>query len=308
MSSTVAGVDLRDFTHGSPSTRDAFVSTFGDSLAGTGFVRVAGHTIGDDTLAAAYRAAAEVFALPADVKAIYDATPTHGARGYIPFGVEQAKDATVVDLKEFWHIGRDTGTTTANVWPAEVPEFRTAMSMLFTAMDETASTLLEALALYLGLAPRALADLVVDADSLLRVLRYPPLRGARIDGAVRAAAHEDINFITLLPAATDAGLELRDRDGNWSAVDGLAGEVVVDSGDMLSRYLNGRIPATTHRVVKPADDTSERYSMPFFCQPRSDVVLRLPDELRLPGESLAAEPITAGEFHRERMEQIRLSK
>ncbi len=307
MSSAVASVDLRDFTSGASSTRDAFVTTFGDSLAGTGFVRVSGHDIGDDTLAAAYRAAAEVFALPTDVKMAYDASATRGARGYTPFGVEQAKDATVVDLKEFWHIGRDTGTTEPNLWPVEVPEFGPAMSTLFNAMDEAASTLLEALAVYLGLERRALADLVVDADSLLRVLRYPALHGNRIDGAVRAAAHEDINFITLLPAATEAGLELMDRNGNWSAVDGLDGEVVVDSGDMLSRFLNGRIPATTHRVVNPSDDASERFSMPFFCQPRAEVLLRPPDELLRPGETIDIEPVTAGQFHRERMEQIRLA-
>jgi isopenicillin N synthase-like dioxygenase len=175
-------------------------------------------------------------------------------------------------------------------------------------MDQAASTLLEALAIYLDLAPRALGDLVVDADSLLRILRYPALQGHHIDGAVRAAAHEDINFITLLPAATDSGLELMDRDGNWSAVDGLVGEVVVDSGDMLSRYLNGRIPATTHRVVNPSDPTRERYSMPFFCQPRADVLLTPPDELLRAGETVDVEPITAGQFHRERMEQIRLSR
>jgi isopenicillin N synthase-like dioxygenase len=171
-------------------------------------------------------------------------------------------------------------------------------------MDRTASTLLDALSLHLGLPPTHLSDLVVGADPLLRVLHYPALRARHTHGAVRAAAHEDINFITLLPAATDAGLELRDRDGSWVRVDGLEGELVVDSGDMLSRYLHGRIPSTTHRVVNPDDPDAVRYSMPFFCQPRAEVVLTPPAELLAPGE-LVPEPITAGEFHRERMEQIR---
>lgn len=129
---------------------------------------------------------------------------------------------------------------------------------------------------------------------------------AKQDGAIRAAAHEDINFITLLPAATDTGLELMDRNGTWSAVDSEDGEIVVDSGDMLSRYLNGRIPATTHRVVNPGDGGRERYSMPFFCQPRPDVLLTPPAALLRPGETPDTEPITAGDYHRERMEQIRL--
>ena len=80
---------------------------------------------------------------------------------------------------------------------------------------------------------------------------------------------------------------------------------MVDSGDQLSRYLNGRIPATTHRVVNPEDGTSHRYSMPFFCQPRPEVLLRPPAEVLAPGETVAEPVITAGEYHAQRMEEIR---
>lgn len=308
MSAEVATVDLRDFTDGSQSTRDQFVSTFGKSLADTGFVRVGGHAIDPTILAAAYAAAAEVFGLPADVKDRYDSASTSGARGYTPFGLERAKGASIVDLKEFWHVGRDSGSSAPNLWPREVPAFRSSMNTLFTKMDAAASTLLEALAEYFDLPTRTLADLVTDADSLLRVLHYPALGDQTVEGAVRAAAHEDINFITLLPAATDAGLELMDRDGNWAAVDGLEGELVCDTGDMLSRFLNGRIPSTTHRVVNPSDAVSERYSMPFFCQPRPEVVLTPPPALLAAGEELVSPAITAGEFHRQRMEEIRLAR
>lgn len=308
MSTEVATVDLRDFTDGSKPTRMKFVSTFGDSLAETGFVRVGGHAVDPATLAAAYTAAAKVFNLPEETKDQYDSATTSGARGYIPFGLERAKDSKVIDLKEFWHIGRDDGSSTPNQWPDEIPEFRQSMNSLFINMDDAAMTLLEALAEYLELPTRTLADLVSDADSLLRVLHYPALGDNAPDGAVRAAAHEDINFITLLPAATDAGLELMNRSGNWAAVDGLEGELVCDTGDMLSRYLNGRIPSTTHRVVNPTDSASERYSMPFFCQPRADVVLSPPPALLGANEAVEADPLTAGEFHRQRMEQIRLTR
>ena len=160
------------------------------------------------------------------------------------------------------------------MWPAEVPAFEADMTALHASMEATAELLLEAVAEHLGLPRRHLADLVVGADSILRVLHYPPVGADAAPGAVRAAAHEDINFITLLPAATDDGLQLRDRDGRWCRVDGQEGELVVDSGDQLSRYLNGRVPATTHRVVNPDDPTRDRYSMPFFCQPRPEVLLR----------------------------------
>lgn len=300
MTTSVATVDLADL-----ATVDDDVRTFGDSLVGTGFVKVAGHGVDPALVDRAYAVAGEVFALDDERKRHWAREEYHGARGYIPFGREQAKDATVIDLKEFWHIGPADGGRFPNVWPDAVPAFEATMTELFTTMELAAQRLLVALATYFDLPPRHLADMTVGADSLLRVLHYPPLRDRMVPGAVRAAAHEDINFITLLPAATAAGLELLDQSGRWVAVDGLDGELVVDSGDMLSRYLNGRVPATTHRVVNPPDDDSDRYSMPFFCQPRRDILLELPAELRAPGEVLRDPPITAGEFHQQRMDAIR---
>lgn len=305
---SVASVDLRDFTSKDAGVRARFVELFGRSLVDTGFVKVAGHGVDPAVIAAAYDAARTVFALDDDVKHSSTCDDLHGARGFIPFGREQAKDASIVDLKEFWHIGPVEGGRFANVWPVAVPAFEPAMTILFAAMEVTAETLLEALSCFLGLPRRHLADLIIGADSLLRVLHYPALRDRFVPGAVRAAAHEDINFITLLPAATDAGLELLDRNGRWVAVDGLDGEIVVDSGDMLSRYLNHRLPATTHRVVNPDDPEAVRYSMPFFCQPRRDVLLVPPPELLQPGEELLDPPLTAGEFHQQRMDQIRLRR
>jgi isopenicillin N synthase-like dioxygenase len=300
----VATVDLRDLTSGDAAARRRFVETLGRSLVGTGFVKVAGHAVDPVALAAAYRSAAAVFALPDDAKARCVRPDLHGARGLVPFGREKAKDATVADLKEFWHVGPTGGNGPDNVWPSEVPSFEVEMRALHASMEATAELLLEAVAEHLGLPRRHLADLVVGADSILRVLHYPPVGADAAPGAVRATAHEDINFITLLPAATDDGLQLRDRDGRWCRVDGREGELVVDSGDQLSRYLNGRVPATTHRVVNPDDPGRDRYSMPFFCQPRPEVLLRPPAELVEPGE-VVSEPVTAGEFHAKRMEEIR---
>lgn len=298
----VATVDLRDLIAGGTARR-RFVGELGGSLVETGFVKVAGHALDPGELAAAYGAARAAFALPDEVKARSVRPELGGARGLVPFGRERAKDASIPDLKEFWHVGPASGEP-ANVWPAEVPSFEQVMGRLHASMEHTAELLLEAVAEHLGLPRRHLADLVVGAGSILRVLHYPPLDGSADPGAVRAAAHEDINFITLLPAATGDGLQLRDRRGRWCRVDGHEGELVVDSGDQLSRYLNGRVPATTHRVVNPSDPATDRYSMPFFCQPRPEVVLRPPVELLAPGEVLPP-PITAGEYHERRMEEIR---
>ena len=236
-----------------------------------------------------------------------------GAGGYTPFGTEHAKDSEAIDLKEFWHVHQDVppehplfAAYGANVFPDEVPHFQPAMMRLYRDLEAAAQTLLEAIAVFLDLPERHLADMVVDGRSVLRIIHYPPLGQAPVPGAVRAAAHEDINLITLLPAATESGLELLDRDGTWHPVDGLEGEIVVDAGDMLSRHVNLVIPSTTHRVVNPDSDDVARYSMPFFCHPRPEVLLDAPDSLVGGGERHFA-PITADDFLNERLAEIGLA-
>ncbi len=306
MSFDVATVHLGDFTGGKPADRDTFIKTLGTSLVDTGFVKVDGHAVHPTDIEAAYEAARHVFALPAEVK--------DGYPGYTPFGKEHAKGNDVIDLKEFWHVHQEVppGDPLSeiygpNVWPAEAPEFRDATQRLYRALESASQTLLEALALYLGLPERDLADMVVDGRSILRIIHYPPLRQADVPGAVRAAAHEDINLITLLSAATESGLELLDRDGTWRPVDGLAGEIVADAGDMLSRHVNLKIPSTTHRVINPDTDDVARYSMPFFCHPRPEVVLDAPPSLLDDGEAKHFPPITADDYLTERLREIGLA-
>ena len=267
-------------------------------------MKVAGHAVDPAALDAAYRSAREVFALPDEAKGRYVRPELHGARGLVPFGREKAKDATVADLKEFWHVGPTGGDGPDNVWPTEVPAFETAMTALHASMEATAELLLEAVAEHLGLPRRHLADLVVGADSILRVLHYPPVGVEAPPGAVRAAAHEDINFITLLPAATDDGLQLRDRDGRWCRVDGRG----------------GRARGRQRRPAQPLPQRPGPGHHPPGREPRRPDPRPVLDALLLPtparGRAATAgqllepgevvpDPITAGEFHARRMEEIR---
>ncbi|MEM1434250.1 MAG: 2OG-Fe(II) oxygenase family protein [Pseudomonadota bacterium] len=116
---------------------------------------------------------------------------------------------------------------------------------------------------------RPMAELVCDEESVLRVLHYPPLAGVEPKGAVRAAAHEDINLITLLPVTREPGLEVLDQQGRWHAVHGEPGQLIVNAGDMLSEATDQYFPSTTHRVVNPgdADSNRSRISIPFFIAP-----------------------------------------
>jgi hypothetical protein len=190
-----------------------------------------------------------------------------------------------------------------NVWP-ELPGFRETFTRLFDDLDETGRLLLRALArvsvcrratsiLWCGTAPRCCGCCTIR--------RCPATsRPARI----RAAPHEDINFLTILVAAKGAGLELLDRDGTWLPVETEPKNLIVDSGDMLARMTNDVIPATTHRVVNPAGPNVSRYSMPFFLHPSLQTSLKVLDGCV--GDGARYPEITAGEFLAERVKQIGL--
>jgi isopenicillin N synthase-like dioxygenase len=307
MSKRVPELSLRDFTGGDDAARAAFSADLMRGLQDYGFVILKDHGVPMELLGRAYTQAEALFALPEPAKRRYAA----GLRGYTPFGTEHAKDSRHPDLKEFWQIGRDPSPEVAdehlppNVWPAEVPGFEATFRALFDALDATGRTLLRALAPRLGLAEDHFDPLVRHGTSILRVLHYPPVADDVAPGYVRSAAHEDINFLTIMVAAKGAGLELLDRDGTWLPVETEPTNLIVDSGDMLQRLTNGVIPATTHRVVNPVGPNVSRYSMPFFMHPSSSVPLDVLPSCR--GAGAKYPPITAGEFLAERLREIGLA-
>lgn len=148
--------------------------------------------------------------------------------------------------------------------------------------------------------------MTLDGNSILRLLHYPPLPADRDPRSIRAAAHEDINLITLLVSASASGLELMDRDGTWLPIESKPNAIIVDSGDMLARITNNVIPSTTHRVVNPPDAKSSRYSMPFFMHPHPEAVLScLPSCV---GSGAKYPDILAEDFLKQRLREIGLLK
>jgi isopenicillin N synthase-like dioxygenase len=298
----------------SDSDPEGFAKELGESFERYGFAIIADHGIPTDLIARAEEKAKAFFALPEEVKRSYHKAGGGGARGYTPFGIETAKGATSYDLKEFWHVGRELPPGHAyaelmapNVWPEEVQSFHDTFLELFAAFDKTGLRILQAIARHLGLAPDFFEDTVRDGNSVLRLLHYPPIPG---DGPnVRAGAHEDINTITLLIGAEEAGLELLDRDGNWLPVTPKPGELAVNIGDMLQRLTNNVLRSTTHRVVNPPPERRgrSRYSMPFFLHFRPDFLIETLPECVTPGHpDLYPEPITAHDFLLERLREIKL--
>ena len=289
----------------------------GRSFAEYGFAVIRDHAIPQELIDQAEAKSKEFFALPEEVKRAYQLPQGGGARGYTPFGTEKAKDAEIFDLKEFWHVGRSLPEGHAlsefmapNIWPEEVDGFRDTFTELYAAFDAAGLRVLEAIALHLGLDRHFFAPTVDEGNSVMRLLRYPPLGEDAPDGAIRAAAHGDINTITLLLGAEEAGLELLTQQGDWKAIDVLEGALVINVGDMLDRLTNSKLRSTTHRVVNPkgaAKDRS-RYSMPFFLHFRPDYVIEtLPSCIESGRDSEAPEPISSHEFLLQRLREINLA-
>ena len=289
----------------------------GRSFEEYGFAVIRDHGIPQELIDRAEEMSKAFFALPTDVKQAYKIEGSGGARGYTPFGVETAKDAKVHDLKEFWHVGRElpeghplAGFMAPNVWPDEVAGFRETFSALYAAFDQAGARVLEAIALHLGLPREWFAATVEDGNSVMRLLHYPPLTSKDAEGAIRAAAHGDINTITLLLGAEEAGLELLTRAGEWRAIDVPPGALVVNIGDMLDRLTNHRLPSTQHRVMNPVGEAAyrARYSMPFFLHFRPDFVIEtLPDCIDPARPDDHPEPISSHEFLQQRLREIKLA-
>lgn len=308
--SSIASVSLT----ASDTDPEGFARELGQSFERYGFAIIADHGIPADLIARAEAKAKAFFALPEEVKRSYHIPGGGGARGYTPFGIETAKGATEHDLKEFWHIGRELAqghpfraVMADNIWPAEIDSFKATFLELFAAFDHAGGRILAAIARHLGLAPDFFEDTVRDGNSVMRLLHYPPVSPDA--PGVRAGAHEDINTITLLLGAEEAGLQLLDRDGEWLPVSPKEGELVVNIGDMLQRLTNNVLKSTSHRVVNPAPERRghSRYSMPFFLHFRPDYLIEtLPGCMGEGRPNLYPEPITAHDYLMERLREIKL--
>lgn len=300
-------LDLSDTHSASGAVRERFTKALGESLATYGFVSIEGHGIAPERLKDAYATAAAAFALPVDVKRQYEWPADGRQRGYTSFGVEHAKDQNRPDLKEFWHVGRDlgsahplheSGAVPINRMPAELPRFGPLFQQLFNDLEAFALDLLDSVERWLGTEPGAFRAMCHDGNSVLRIIHYPDVGPAAVPGAVRAAAHEDINLMTVLPVSTKPGLQILTREGRWLPVEPPPDVMVCDTGDMMQMLTSGLLPATTHRVVNPEGGSDGgRFSMPLFLHPRVDAWIR-------PMDPSWGPPRRAGDFLAERLREI----
>jgi isopenicillin N synthase-like dioxygenase len=310
----IPSLDLAHFTTGTPEQKQQFVQALGAAFNTIGFVALKNHGLSEEIRLQLYSAVERFFALSDAQKQAYEFVELAGQRGYIGKGKEKAKGHTKPDLKEFYHVGQPDPLPhmPQNVFPEEVPEFKEWTLHTYKIFEQTGKTLLRAIALYLELPEDYFEDKVKQGDSILRALHYFPIENpdALPPDAVRAAAHGDINLITLLMGASAEGLEVLRRDGKWIPVTALPDQIIINVGDMLDRLTNYKLKSTIHQVVNPPREKmkTSRYSIPFFMHPRADMDLTCLASCINAENPKIYEDMTAGEFLDERLRELGLKK
>ena len=313
----IPSVDLRDFLSGEPARKQKFVNEIGTAYEEIGFVALKGHFLNDELVTDLYKEVKSFFDLPLETKKNYEIEGIGGQRGYVSFGKEHAKGRSAGDLKEFWHFGQYVDATSkyANEYPEnvtvnELAHFNAVGKEAYKMLEKTGVYVLRALALYIGLDEMYFDNYIKDGNSILRPIHYPPITDEPKDGAVRAAAHGDINLITLLMGAQGKGLQVQNHNGYWIDAMAEADELMINVGDMLSRHTNNKLKSTIHRVVNPPRDLwgSSRYSIPFFMHPVSEMKLDCLPQCVNNENPKQFDDITAGDYLYERLVELGLVK
>ena len=307
-------VNLRDFTSGDPKRKASFVKEIGKAYEEIGFVALKGHFLSDQLVDELYNEVRHFFELPLETKLKYEKAGIGGQRGFTSFGKEHAKGRTVGDLKEFWHFGqllqddsKYKGTYPENIEVDELPNFNKVGIETYQMLEKTGIYVLRALAIFIGLDEFYFDQYVKEGNSILRPIYYPPITEDPKD-AVRAAAHTDINLITLLMGAQGKGLQVQNHKGEWINAIAEQDELMINVGDMLSRHTNNKLKSTVHQVVNPpkAEWGSPRFSIPFFMHPVSDMQLNCLNNCIDDKHPKRFEDITAGEYLDQRLKEIGL--
>jgi len=309
-------VNLNDYLTGDPDSKKKFINDLGKGFSEIGFIALKGHLLNDTVKESLYDEVKNFFNLSNEIKSKYIISGLASQRGFTPFGKEHAKGRNVGDLKEFWHFGQYVKNEPElenkypkNVMVDELEEFNSVGQKTYELLEETGRHVLGAIACYLNLDETYFDKHIFNGNSILRAIHYPPIT-QEPNKAERAAAHGDINLITLLMGAQGKGLQVLSNNGEW--VDAIAedNEIIVNIGDMLSRHTNNKLKSTIHRVVNPPKDlwNSSRYSIPFFLHPRLEMPLDCLESCIDENNPKGFENTTAGDFLYQRLVDLGLVK
>ncbi len=314
--SAIPSVDLTDFVSGDAARKEKFIGEIGAAFEDIGFVALSGHFLSEDLVAQLYEEIKKFFQLPQDIKDSYEIEGIGGQRGYTSFGKEHAKGKKEGDLKEFWHFGQYVDNNPKleaeypnNVAVAELPNFNEVGKETYKMLEKTAKYVLRALALHLNLDELYFDEWIKNGNSILRPIHYPPIT-SEPKNAVRAAAHGDINLITLLMGAHGKGLQVKNHQGEWVDAIAKSNQLMINVGDMLSRLTNNKLKSTIHQVVNPPKELwgTSRYSIPFFMHPVSEMPLNCLADCVDNEHPKGFVDTTAGEYLHERLIELGLVK
>ena len=309
-------IDVGPFLAGDEAAKPALARAVDEACREMGFLTIVGHGVPDEVIGAAREAAHAFFALPLEEKQ-RTPRPSHASgRGYTVFGDQALAYSlgveTPPDLQESFGVGPldnlpdDPYYTapqawtffTPNIWPDTPAGFRPALSRYFARIDRLSRDLLRLCALALDLEETFFDDKVDRGVSSMRLVHYPPLSATPEAGQLRAGAHSDYGSITILQTDDDDGcLQVKARSGDWIDVVPPPGALVINLGDMMSRWTNDRWVSTLHRVaVPPHGSGGARLSLVFFGQPNYDTVVGCLPTCRGPGNPPKYPPITTVEL------------
>ena len=306
-------VDLSHFLSSDPKLKSKFVTELGKAFEEIGFVALKGHFLSPKLMNDLYSEIKNFFDLRLEQKKSYEIKGGGGQRGYTSFGKEHAKDKKEGDLKEFWHFGQYEESPIKkypeNITVNELPKFNELGKETFKLLEKTALYVLRAIALHLELEEQYFDSYTSNGNSILRAIHYPPIV-EEPKNAVRAAAHGDINLITLLMGAQGKGLQVMTNKGKW--IDAIAepDELIINMGDMMSRLTNNKLKSTLHQVINPPRSSwgSSRYSIPFFMHPEAEMSLNCLPNCFSDENPKKYEDITAGAFLNQRLIELGLLK
>ena len=313
---SIPSVNLADFLSSDINKKNNFIESIGKAFEEIGFVALDGHFLDSNFTEKLYKEVRSFFDLPKEIKNKYEIPGISGQRGYVSFGKESAKGNKHGDLKEFWHFGQYVENDDkllkeypSNVEVLENKQFNIVGKQTYRLLEKTSKYVLRALALYLKLDEFYFDKYILNGNSILRPIHYPPILEKPKD-AVRAAAHGDINLITLLMGAQGKGLQVKNNKGEWIDAIASKNQLMINVGDMLSRHTNNKLKSTIHRVINPSKELMKksRYSIPFFMHPISDMKLNVLESCIDENNPKSFDDITAGEFLNQRLVELGLLK
>ena len=311
---TIPVIDISPFTDGGPAA-DAVIDEVRAACEEHGFLVVAGHGISSAVNEDLDRACRAFFEQSAEHKARF--TPASGdiLRGW--WGVGTMATAASLDIEtppdfmEYLGFGPELSAEqradyarrgvkhvdsffASNVWP-DTQGLRRAVECFYAETTALAQRLMRILAVALELPPDWFEDKLEVPGSSLFINYYPATLTKPEPGRFRRGEHTDYGAVTVLYTDGESGLQVKTRDGGWSPVPVVPDTYVVNLGDLMGFWSNGRWRSSLHRVVCPTDTSTDRLSVPLFFNPSLDALVQCVPTCLAPGEQ-PADPIPAGEW------------